>query len=196
MPGRFIRQSVACLLAILWAMVAGCALSPQTVALEPSLAVDAADIGHGRSVALDAIDSRANKTVGTRGGVYGDSAAISTANGVQEALRKAMAEALTTLGFSVVNAGAPADMKMRVSLDDLTYVAKGDPIVNSVEVAAKVSSVVARGGESFKGSADVSKARQMLTAPSPVDNEAYINDILALSLEKLLADKRFVDFIK
>ncbi|MFO1435381.1 MAG: YajG family lipoprotein [Gammaproteobacteria bacterium] len=196
MSGNLIRRSVVCLIALGISAFAGCALSPQTVAVEPSLAVDAGDIGHGRTVALNAIDSRTNKTLGTRGGVYSESSSISTATGVQAALRQAMADALTTLGFSVADAGTPADMTMTISLDDLSYLAKGDPVVDSVEVGAKVSSVVARGSETFKGTAGASKTRQVLTAPSQVDNEAYINEILAISLEKLLADKRFADFVK
>jgi uncharacterized lipoprotein len=177
-------------------VIAGCALSPQTVPIEPTLAVDEVDVGHGRRMALEAVDSRTDRTLGTRGGIYADSSTISTEAGITDAVRTAMAEALASQGFVVVDPGAEAEMRMRVALEELTYEAFGDPVVRTVEIASKVSSTVVRGSETYTGRAGISKTRNVLTAPAPEDNEAYINDALALSLEKLLADPRYLDFIK
>lgn len=177
-------------------LLGACALSPQTIPVEPSLAVDEVDVGHGRRIALEAVDSRTDKTLGTRGGIYADSSTISTDAGIQEAVRGAMAEALTTQGFNVVDPGAEAEMRMRVALEELTYQAFGDPVVRTVEIGSKVSSTITRGSETYTGRAGITKTRNVLTAPAPEDNEAYINDALAMSLEKLLADPRYLDFIK
>lgn len=177
-------------------LLGGCALSPQTVPVEPSLAVDEVDVGHGRRIALEAVDSRTDKTLGTRGGIYADSSTISTDAGIQEAVRGAMAEALTTQGFIVVEPGAEAEMRMRVALEELSYQAFGDPVVRSVEVGSKVSNTITRGSETYTGRAGLTRTRNVLTAPAPEDNEAYINDALAMSLEKLLADPRYLDFIR
>jgi uncharacterized lipoprotein len=177
-------------------VLGACALSPQTVPVEPSLAVEEVDLGHGRRIALEALDARTNKTLGSRGGIYRDSSTISTGSGIREAVRSAMAEALTTQGFNVVEPGADAEMIMRVTLEELTYQAMGDPVVRTVEIGSKVSNTVTRGSETYTGRAGITKTRNVLTAPSPADNEAYINDALAMSLEKLLADPRYLDFIK
>lgn len=177
-------------------MLSGCALSPQTVPLQPALAIDESNIGQGRSVALDAIDHRAEKTIGTRGGVYRDSATISTGDDVAAALRRSMADALGAQGFRVLEAGAPADFGMMVGLDQLSYRAYGDPVVRTVEIAAKVSNVITRGEQRYAASAGVSDTRNVLRAPAPEDNEAYINDTLAKALEKLLKDPRYLEFVK
>jgi uncharacterized lipoprotein len=174
----------------------GCALSPQAVPIEPTLAVDESNIGRGRSIALDAADNRANKIIGSRGGVYASTSTISASGDIQAALRKAMAGALTKHGFTVVDAGAPADMRMLVGLDALTYATQGDPVVRSVEIGTKVSNTVERAGQTYTGRAGITKTRNVLSAPAPEDNEAYINDTLALALEKLLADERYLDFVR
>lgn len=177
-------------------MLSGCALSPQTVPLQPALAIDESNVGQGRSVALDAVDHRTEKTIGTRGGVYRDSATISTGDDVAAALRRSMADALGAQGFRVLEAGAPADFGMTVGLDQLSYRAYGDPVVRTVEIAAKVSNVITRGGERYAASAGVSDTRNVLRAPAPEDNEAYINDTLAKALERLLKDPRYLEFVK
>jgi len=190
---RILSSSAAML--VVWTL-SGCALSPQSVPLQPVLAIDESDVGQGRSVALDAVDNRAEKTIGTRGGVYRDSATISTGDDVAAALRRSMADALGAQGFRVLEAGAPADFGMTVGLDQLTYRAHGDPVVRTVEIAAKVSNVITRDGQRYAASAGVSDTRNVLRAPAPEDNEAYINDTLAKALEKLLNDPRYLEFVK
>lgn len=177
-------------------LLSGCALSPQTVPLQPALAIDKTNVGQGRTVALEAVDHRTDRTLGTRGGVYRDSATISTGDDVAAALRRSMADALGAQGFRVVEAGSPADFGMTVGLDELSYRAYGDPVVRTVEIAAKVSNAITRGDQRYAASAGVSDTRNVLRAPAPEDNEAYINDTLAKALEKLLSDPRFLEFVK
>jgi uncharacterized lipoprotein len=176
--------------------LSGCALSPQTVPLQPSLAIDETNIGQGRTIALDAVDHRTDKTVGTRGGVYRDSAIISTGEDVAAALRRSMSDALGAQGFRVLEPGAAADLSMTVGLEKLSYKAYGEPVVRTLEIAAKVSNAVARGDERYSASAGITDTRNVLRAPAPADNEAYINDTLAKALEKLLSDPRYVEFVK
>ncbi|MCG3144465.1 MAG: hypothetical protein HONDAALG_01895 [Gammaproteobacteria bacterium] len=190
---RTVLPPVALLVA--W-LLTGCALSPQTVPLQPVLAIDESDIGQGRTVALDAVDHRADQTLGTRGGVYRDSATISTVDDVAAALRRSMADALGAQGFRVLDAGAPADFGMTVGLEALSYRAYGDPVVRTVEIAAKVSNVITRGDQRYAASAGVSDTRNVLRAPAPEDNEAYVNDTLARALEKLLNDPRYLEFVR
>lgn len=177
-------------------MLSACALSPQIVPLQPALAIDESNIGRGRSVALDAIDHRAETTIGTRGGVYRDSATISTGGDVAAALRRSMADALGAQDFRVLEAGAPADFGMTIGLEELSYRAYGDPVVRTVEIVAKVSNAITRGDRRYAASTGVSGTRKVLRAPAPEENEAYINDTLARALEKLLNDPNFLEFVK
>lgn len=177
-------------------LLTGCALSPQTVTLQPVLAIDESNVGQGRTVALDAVDHRADKALGTRGGIYRDSATISTVDDVAAALRRSMADALGAQGFRVLEAGAPADFGMTVGLEGLSYRAYGDPVVRTVEIAAKVSNVITRADQRYAASAGVTDTRNVLRAPAPEDNEAYLDDTLAKALEKLLNDPRYLEFVK
>ncbi len=177
-------------------LLTGCALSPQTVTLQPVLAIDESNVGQGRTVALDAVDHRADKGLGTRGGIYRDSATISTVDDVAAALRRSMADALGAQGFRVLEAGAPADFGMTVGLEGLSYRAYGDPVVHTVAIAAKVSNVITRADQRYAASAGVTDTRNVLRAPAPEDNEAYLDDTLAKALEKLLNDPRYLEFVK
>jgi len=177
------------------AFVAGCALSPQSIQLEPGVAVEAADIGRDRSVALSVQDRREDPNIGTRGGVYPRTSTI-TAPDVSAAVEKAMSKALGDMGFKVARSDVPADLRMQVSVDDLSYIARGEPVVNQVEVGAKVSSVVEGASGRYSSNAGITETRDVLRPPAPEDNEGYINEALGRALEKLLRDPKFVEFLR
>jgi len=174
---------------------AGCALSPQTVEVEPALALEPSDLGQGRTVALQVQDNRTQDAIGARGGIY-DTATISAVGDIRLAVEKAMTQALTTQGFQVVAADVPADLRMRVSLDDLSYVAHGDPMVRAVQIGAKVSGTVKRASQQYSSRAGITETRDVIRPPAPVDNEAYINDALAHALERLISDPKFIEFVR
>ncbi|MGQ0657377.1 MAG: YajG family lipoprotein [Chromatiales bacterium] len=188
------RIGSAALIAVA-ALVVGCALSPQSVQLEPGVSVETGDLGRGRTVALSVADRRPDKAIGTRGGVYSATSTI-TAGDVSAAVQKSMTEALTAMGFRVEGATTPADLRMQVNVDALTYSARGNPVVSAVEIGAKVSSTLETGAQQYSSRAGFTETRDVIRPPAPEDNEAYINDALAHALERLLRDPKFVEFVR
>lgn len=177
------------------AFLPGCALSPQSVQLDPGVAVQGADVGRGRSIALSVQDRREDSSIGTRGGVYPATSTITAAD-VSAAVEKAMTKALTDMGFKVARSDVPADLRMQVSVDGLSYLARGEPVVNEVEVGAKVSSTVDTASEQYSSRAGITETRDVLRPPAPEDNEGYINEALGRALEKLLRDPKFIEFVR
>lgn len=178
------------------AFLPACALSPQSVQLDPGVAVRGADVGRGRSIALSVQDRREDRSIGTRGGVYPATSTITTAADVSAAVEKAMTKALTDMGFKVARSDVPADLRMQVSVEGLSYLARGESVVNEVEVGAKVSSTVDTASEQYFSRAGITETREVLRPPAPEDNEGYINEALGRALEKLLHDPKFIEFVR
>ncbi len=187
--GRFLLLLAVC------GLTGACALSPQTVDIAPSISVHPEPIGRGRWVALSVADARAHPELGTRGGVYGDTATLTPSGDITAGVRKAVAEALVTEGFKIADA-PPADLNLRIEVNDLGYAGKGSPVVRKVETSAKVSVIASRDGRQYTSHAGVTQTKEVLEAPDVGENQALINATLSRALEKLLNDPGLADFIR
>lgn len=180
----------------LFLVAGGCAISPQTVALRPTISAASANVGQGRSLALSVVDQRSRQLFGTLGGIYSDTATIGPSGDIIGPVRKAVAEALTSEGFKVLPAGSTADLDMRVRIEDISYQATGDPIVRKVAIGARVGVDAKRDGRTYSASSQVRESRDVLKAPSPAENETYLNNAVSHALQKLLGDGDLNKFIR
>ena len=80
-------------------LATGCALSPQQIEVAPKPEVEAANLGHNRSVEVIAVDSRGQKAFGSRGGVYKDTALVQPSNDVRAALADSVRKGLQSLEY-------------------------------------------------------------------------------------------------
>lgn len=180
------------LIAGLAAAAAGCALSPQTLNVRPALDAAAPPIGRGRPLALEVVDARPQPTVfGTRGGIY-QTATVGPRNDVAVAVRQALAERLGASGF-VLAPAQPGARTLRVELLRIDYRAGGEPVVGEVRASCEVRATVDNAGYGYSGNYRANSARQVVGPPGIEDNEAIVNEIIAQTLQRLLADRGLLD---
>lgn len=55
----------------------GCAYSPQQLSPQPKLTTQLAPVGHGQPVSVRVVDGRPSPTLGSRGGLYPETALVS-----------------------------------------------------------------------------------------------------------------------
>lgn len=189
----------ACATTAMLALVAGlaaCALSPHTVDINPTLRASPAVEGNGRSIALAVRDARTQPAFGTRGGVYDKTSYIRPAGDVAGPVRAALAARLAEAGFVVQPPGAEAETTMEVILRDIGYVASGSPAVRKVETRAVVEVTVTRGDRSYSGESKVSESKEVLKAPSPMENERLINTAISQALDRMLQHPELNAFLR
>lgn len=179
----------------LMALIA-CALSPQTIMLQPVLQVDANKaIGKGRTIALEVVDIRPSPTIGSRGGVYPETSTITTTGDVTPAIQKALSAVLGDYQFVVVDAGADASLKMKVSIDSIDYVASGAPRVSGIQTTTVVSVVCVNGRREFTGQYKGTSSKNVITPPDTEENQQLINEALAKVLDRVLSDEKLLEFM-
>jgi uncharacterized lipoprotein YajG len=183
------------LLLLLAVLINSCALSPQSVALRPLLDVPGYPIGRGRTLSLEVLDQRPVTYFGTRGGTY-DTALITPRTDVAQTVRQALAERLTADGFRVISPQPGAPIGMKVDIQRIQYVAKSDSIVNEVHTSAAIGVLVHNGERSMTSQYQASRIHQVLTPPDEADNEDYINEVVAETLQRLLQDKAVLDVLR
>lgn len=175
--------------------LAACARSPQTVMLAPSLTGPPGQIASPRTVDLVVTDNRDSLVVGSRGGIYSETANITTEEDVRPGLRSALSRALEKQGYSVVAPGSSADMKLAVDLQKLTYTTGGSGMLTEIKLSAAVGAACTKGGETISSRYETSQTRKMATAPDAAENSNMINQVLAKSIDEMLTDRELRDFM-
>lgn len=186
------HQSPACLLVLL--LTAGCALSPQTVSINPALtAADTTIAGNDTAVALEVVDTRGSPVIGHRGGVYSETATISTEADITATVRRNLAAALEKSGYRVEAAGsAPV---LRVEIAGLDYSVREKDVSREITTVARINAVFSRAGRTYNNTYTITRHKSMLAAPGTDDNAELINATLAAALQRLLGDGELFGFI-
>lgn len=115
------RATIAALFAAL--ALAGCALTPQTAHLAPSVAVSEENVGLGNRVVVSVIDKRDSRALGNRGTTWGAGAAIASDQDLLSVVREQMLTGLRAKGFdpSEEESAAATDARLRVELRAFRY---------------------------------------------------------------------------
>lgn len=190
---RHRRVRTALLLAA--ALLGACALSPQTVTVQPQLETRPQAIGRGRALALMVRDARPAEAFGTRGGIYDETSFVAPEGDITRPVRAALAGRLSEAGFVVQPPGQAGDIGMEVIIRNIDYSASGKPTVREVETRAVLDVVVTDADRTYRGQSKVSESREVLKAPSPEANEKYLNAVLSRALDRVLAHPDFNKFL-
>ncbi len=168
----------------------GCALSPQVVTIAPDIPVDNELPRKSNAISLTVKDIRNDHMLGSRGGVYQDTAVIRTDGDITPVLRQRLAEAFSGLGYRVSDNG---DAELIVNLARLAYIVHGDRRINEVETTAAIHVTCRNGDFSMNNDYRIVDRKKVLKAPSESANEQMINDTLSATLQRLLVDQALVD---
>ena len=167
-------------------LLPACALSPQVVQINPLL--EPVQLSSApASVALEVADARGSTVVGYRGGVYATDS-ISTATDMPEAVRGALAAALAARGFRIADPGQPADIRLKVEIAELGYVARQDNVKRVIETSATVRATSESGTTTRTGEYSDRRSKDVLKPPGEAENAALINKVLSGALQQLVAD--------
>jgi uncharacterized lipoprotein len=183
-------------LLVLLVFTSGCALSPQLVAVKPDLKVAVANYGQQRDINVRVADRRSNPVIGTRGGIYGETSTIEIGNNHLNEIAYAVAGGLTRWGFrSTVDGYRGHALEFNVSLDNLRY-QPDRSVAGKLVITADFSIVVENGSYAYQGKYSASEELMYATSPSEEKNNAEINKVLSLALEKIFADDGLVKFLQ
>lgn len=183
------------LLPVCWVILSSCALSPQEIRLQPSVDLAPADFGDQRSINIVVEDRRSSPVIGTRGGVYPDTSTIVIGNDYRSEIAQTVAGALRQWGFRPQPSNSdPADLRFIVGIEQISYQPGNNSAIGKMHIAVNLSLVVEKGKQRYQGQYGASGELGYVTA-SAAKNEARINEIFDLALQKLFSDAGLVAFL-
>jgi len=181
---------------ILFLLLNGCALSPQTVVIDPELSVvTRSTAAQDIRLSLEVIDPRTTDVIGQRGGVYETTSDIRTDPGMTATVRNTLATALGNLGYLVVSPDEAARARLVVEIAELAYVAHQEELIDTIETRVAVRATCRKGSEQYGSTYRVTHKKEVIKAPSEKKNEELVNGVIARALDKMLSDEELIAFI-
>jgi len=174
--------------------LAGCALSPQSVSLSPNIEVASGTYQQqAKSLTITVNDTRQNRVIGTRGGIYKDTSDITPTTDMTLSVKNSLTNSFRILGYSVVDNNS--DVSLGVNIVDLQYTAFGDKNVNAVETSAAVGVTCRNRDYVMTNEYRTTDKQDVLKAPSAAKNQEIINDTLSTALQRMFNDEKLLECI-
>jgi uncharacterized lipoprotein len=167
----------------------GCGLSPQYLTPEPRFTGQLAAVGQGQPVVVRVSDARSAQVIGTRGGLYAQSSAI-TVNS-QSFLPRLQAEtdaAVRMLGFTPMQQGA-GEAQLSLKLVELSYKAVEDgSFIKDAQLQAVYVLEVQNGTRRYNGRYAANVTQGYAKAPNEQTNNKLVSKVLSEGLQRVFND--------
>lgn len=179
-------------------LLAGCALSPQTVTLTPTLNLGKEVVAQGQVVSIQVVDERPNSTLGSRGGIYAKTSLIQSGNDVAEAVRIATEQGLIAQGYRVDNAvgnSNTAAVALKMAITELSYVVPQGPVATGVDMTVALRVTAERADGTHTANYRSAVNRKFPVTPTLSQNEIWISEVLSQTLTRFFADPQMRAFL-
>jgi uncharacterized lipoprotein len=167
----------------------GCAHSPQQLSPQPKLMAQLAPVGQGQPVVVKVVDGRPSPTLGTRGGLYPETSAISVASADIVPKLQAQAEAAVRLLGFTPSPNALNAPQVTVTLVELKYQSPKEGLyVTEATIGATLRSDVSNANRRYSGRYGASLDQRFGMAPNQETNTKLVSDVLSDALTRLFKD--------
>ena len=178
------------LVAVLGLGLVGCAHSPQQISPQVQLNAQLAAVGRGQPVVVKVVDGRASQSLGTRGGLYPETSAVTVATSdVLPKLQQQAEAAVRLLGFTPTPNAYNAP-QLTVTLADLKYQSPKEGLyVTEADIGATFRVEVRNANRRYTGRYGASLNQRFGMAPNQQTNTKLISDVLSDGLTRVFKDQ-------
>ena len=169
--------------------LSGCALSPQQLNPQPKLTSSLTPVGQGQPVMVRVVDGRTSPNLGTRGGLYPETSAISVPSELIVPRLQAEAEAAVRLLGFTPSANAVNAPSLTLTLAELKYQSpKDDLYVTEATISSTIRAEVRGGGRNYTGRYGATLDQRFGMAPNQQTNTQLVTDVLSDALTRTFKD--------
>ncbi len=177
------------LIALFSLALVGCAHSPQQLKPQPRLNAALVAVGQGQPVVVRVADGRSSPNLGTRGGLYPETSAISVQG--KDILPRLQAEAeaaVRLLGFTP-SANAYNAPQLTLTLADLKYQSPKEGLyVTEADISASFRVDVQNSNRRYSGRYGASLNQRFGMAPNQETNTKLVGDVLSDAMTRAFKD--------
>ncbi|MGH8435946.1 MAG: YajG family lipoprotein [Pseudomonas sp.] len=177
------------LIAVTSLTLVGCAHSPQQLSPQPKLTAPLTAVGQGQPVVVRVVDGRPSPTLGTRGGLYPETSAISVAAADVVPKLQAQAEAAVRLLGFTPSPNAYNAPQLTITLAELKYQSPKEGLyVTEATISATFRADVQNATRRYSGRYGSSLDQRFGMAPNQQTNTKLVSDVLSDALTRTFKD--------
>ena len=189
------NTALCAILAAIGVLLPACALTPQHLHLEPTVAVKSEPVASGATVAVSVEDRRTDSKLGEVGDPNTQMVEVSLTEDFKPRLYEEVQKVLTGLGFNVVPAGEEADRSLQIDVRRLELSSVKQPFVFDTELRAELGAVATSGPDTYDRLYYVRTRKETAGPPYLKDSNALINTAVSQALQDMLSDERLLDVL-
>src|SRR6218665_2200776 len=177
------------LIAVTSLTLVGCAHSPQQLSPQPKLTSTLTPVGQGQPVVVRVVDGRPSPVLGTRGGLYPETSAVSVAGAdIVPKLQVQAEAAVRLLGFTP-SPGALNAPQITLTLAELKYQSPKEGLyVTEATIGATFRADVQNANRRYSGRYGASLEQKFGMAPNQDTNTKLVSDVLSDALTRTFKD--------
>jgi len=171
-------------------LLAGCAQSPQYLAVSPTVSSNLPQAGSGQAVTLTTADGRESDVLGTRSGKQMSTDTISVpAHTLMPKLQQQAEAALRQMGFEPTSQEAQGRPSLTLTLTQLSY-QKGEAqaMLDKAVLVAKLKAVVENQGSVYTGIYTAKREQSYALTPNYEENNQMVTELLSNALNRTFGD--------
>ncbi|WP_137888785.1 YajG family lipoprotein [Pseudomonas sp. 2FE] len=177
------------LIAVTSLTLVGCAHSPQQLSPQPQLTTPLTAVGQGQPVVVRVVDGRPSPLLGTRGGLYPETSAISVAAADIVPKLQAQAEAAVRLLGFTPSPNAYNAPQLTITLAELKYQSPKEGLyVTEATISATFRADVQNATRRYSGRYGSSLDQRFGMAPNQQTNTKLVSDVLSDALTRAFKD--------
>ncbi|UVE16971.1 YajG family lipoprotein [Pseudomonas sp. LS44] len=177
------------LIAVTGLTLGGCALSPQQLSPQPKLTSSLTAVGQGQPVVVRVVDGRPSPSLGTRGGLYAETSAITVTSADIVPKLQAQAEAAVRLLGYTPTPNAYNAPQLTLTLAELKYQSpKEGMYVTEANISASFRADVQNASRRYSGRYGASLNQRFGTAPNEQTNTKLVGDVLSDAMTRAFKD--------
>jgi uncharacterized lipoprotein len=171
-------------------LLSGCALSPQVIEISPELVYENTSATHSKPISIQVNDIRTTTQLGSRGGVYSETAILTTGPEMTNNIYKELVDAFTSLGYRVSeNQTLP---NLIVSIANITYTNQKKTAANTILVRAAAKVMCKNQQNIMDNEYTITDRKDFINTPSDKDNIKLVNSTLSSAISRLFQDDKLL----
>jgi uncharacterized lipoprotein len=168
-------------------MLSACALSPQVININPEITIDEdKEQQYSKAITINVTDSRASNALGSRGGIYRDTAILSTASDMTSRLKTTLETSFSSMGYTVFNSNGANTL--HIDITELSYNSGRQTTVTKVITSATVNVSCQNQAQTVNNTYRITDTKDFITTPTARQNQEAINSTLSTTLNRMFDD--------
>lgn len=171
-------------------ILSACAKSPQVIRLNPDISIaEESEQQYSKSISIVVNDARNSNILGSRGGIYSDTALLSTSEDMTSDVKNVLETAFASMGYNVFGGGGNI---LTINIRELTYNADRQTAMTKVVTSASVDVSCQNQAQTMNNTYRITDTKDFITTPTAGQNRNTINATLSTALNRMFADNRLL----